>query len=347
MSMYKKIGLAPGTLIYTGEHSSVNIKSEWIQYYPGGIVEEQFDSYSKESIPVDPKKVNWLNLIGLHDHGLVTQLGSDFRIHPLALEDALNTSELPKAEEFDDHLFVSLKMLSVHEESFLEEHISFILGDHFLISLQEKQGDVFESVRNRLRVAHGKIRSRGNDYLLYALLDTIVDNYFLVLDNLTSKIDVLEQSIIEDNHTNTLSEINELKKEQIKLRKYIIPFDLAIQSITKYESKFVSDEISHFFEDLKNHLNQIVMHLSEQRDALKSLTDLHISLLSNQMNQIMKVLTIVAAIFIPLTFLAGIYGMNFEQMPELSQPWAYPTLLGIMAFVAVSLIFWMKRKKWL
>lgn len=345
--MIEKVGLAPGTLIYTGTHTTDSIKNEWIQYSTEGLVEKTFDEYSHSNFNIDPHKVNWVNLVGLHNHELIAKLGQDFNIHPLALEDALNTSELPKAEEFDDHLFVSIKMLRINGDSFEEEHVSMALGQHFIISLQEKSGDVFEGVRNRIRVQHGKIRSRGNDYLLYALLDTIVDNYFLVLDALTTKIDELEQRIIEENPRNILSEVNDLKKEQIRLRKYIIPFDLAIQNLTKFESNFVSDEISHFYEDLKNHLNQIVIHLSDQRDALKSLTDLHISLLSNEMNQIMKVLTIVAAIFIPLTFLAGIYGMNFEYMPELSFKWAYPTLIGIMLTTGLGLVAFFKHKNWL
>ncbi len=345
--MIEKVGLAPGTLIYTGNHTSENIRSEWIQYSTDGLVEQSFDKYERSNFDINHSKVNWLNLVGLHNHELVAKLGQDFNIHPLALEDAMNTSELPKAEEFDDHLFVAIKMLQIKDDTFEEEHVSMILGNHFIISLQEKPGDVFEGVRNRIRVQHGKIRSRGNDYLLYALLDTIVDNYFLVLDALTTKIDELEQLIIEENPRHILSVVNDLKKEQIRLRKFIIPFDLAIQNLTKFESNFVSEEISHFYEDLKNHLNQIVIHLSDQRDALKSLTDLHISLLSNDMNQIMKVLTIVAAIFIPLTFLAGIYGMNFEYMPELSIKWAYPTLIGVMLTTGLGLVAYFKHKNWL
>lgn len=347
--MKQKLGLAPGTLIYTGRHQTTTITTEFIRYNADEIDEATHDGYAKEHIILKEGSVNWINLHGLHNQEIMAQLGLDFNIHNLALEDALNTSELPKFEEFDDHLFFSLKMLGVYGEHKVPEpeHISLVLGKNYLITLQEKEGDVFEGVRNRIRLQHGRIRSRSNDYLLYALLDTIVDNYFLVLDEYQNKIDALEQRIFALEEPNALSRINAIKKELIVLRKYIQPLELAIQELMKFESRFISESISHFFHDLKSHLSQISIQLNEQREALKSLTDLHISLLSNEMNQIMKVLTIVASIFIPLTFLAGIYGMNFEYIPELSYRYGYFVLLGFMGVITLILILFMKRKKWL
>ncbi|MBO6794596.1 MAG: magnesium/cobalt transporter CorA [Balneolaceae bacterium] len=345
--MYKKAGLAPGTLLYTGEHTDNPVVVNAIQYNPESFIEEEITNADGVYSAIRGDKVNWFNVTGLHNTEIIAKIGSQFSINNLALEDALNTSELPKTEEFEHQLFITLKMIKTNGTKIETEHISLVLGDHYLLGLQEKPGDVFDGVRNRLRIAYGKFRSRGHDYLLYALLDAIVDNYFLVLDEFTGNIDQLEQSIFKDNDKNTLNEINELKKELIQLRKYMVPLDLAIQHITKHESEFISDEISHFFEDLKNHLNQIVTQLNDHRDALKTLTDLHISLLSNEMNQVMKVLTIVSAIFIPLTFLAGIYGMNFQHMPELQYPWAYPTLLGLMLITTLGLVAFFKHKKWL
>ena len=347
--MKQKLGLAPGTLIYTGRHKSSPITTDFISYNTDEIDETTHEGYKTDQISLKADSVNWINLHGLYNQEIMTQLGQDFNIHNLALEDALNTDELPKFEEFDDHLFFSLKMLAVFDDkpAPIPEHISLVLGKNYLITLQEKEGDVFEGVRNRIRLKHGKIRSRGNDYLLYALLDTIVDNYFLVLDAYQNKIDSLEQRIFAMEEPNALTTINGVKKELILLRKYILPLELAVQEMMKFESRFITESISHFFHDLKSHLNQITLQLNEQRESLKSLTDLHISLLSNEMNQIMKVLTIVASIFIPLTFLAGIYGMNFEYIPELKYRYGYFVLLGIMATITFVLIYLMKRKKWL
>lgn len=345
--MYKKAGFAPGTLLYTGDHTETPVEISAIQYNPESLVEEAIANHEGVYSAIRGDKVNWFTISGLHNAEVISSIGTQFSINNLALEDALNTSELPKTEEFEHQLFITLKMIRMQDYEIETEHLSLVLGDRYLLVLQEKPGDVFDGVRNRLRISYGKFRARGHDYLLYALLDAVVDNYFLVLDEFTTEIDQLEEKIFKNNSKDTLNDINWLKKELIQLRKYMVPLDLAIQHITKHESEFISDEISHFYEDLKNHLNQIVGQLNDHRDALKTLTDLHISLLSNEMNQVMKVLTIVAAIFIPLTFLAGIYGMNFQHMPELQYPWAYPTLLGVMLVTTIGLVAFFKHKKWL
>ena len=347
--MKEKLGLAPGTLIYTGKHNVHPVVSSRLCFNAEELMEERFDGYEKANFPIKKNAVNWFNIYGLHNQETMLQLQNDFGIVNLALEDALNISELPKFEEFDEHLFVTLKMFSLNDDQshVHPEHLSMILGKDYIITLQEKKGDVFEGVRNRIRNKHGKIRTRGNDYLLYALLDTIVDNYFLVIDDFQNKIDDLEQRILEMEEDNALTAINEMKKELVRLRKYIQPLELSIQNLMKFESDFVSESISHYFEDLKNHINHVSLLVNEQHQSLSSLTELHISLISNQMNQIMKVLTIVASIFIPLTFLAGIYGMNFEYIPELKYRYGYFVLLGIMALTTAILIILMKRKKWL
>ena len=347
--MKEKIGLPPGTLIYTGEYKNEPVSSNRLCYHSAEVIEERFDGYETGDLPIVEDAVNWFNIYGLNDQEVMRQLQADFNIVHLALEDALNTSELPKIEEFDEHLFVSLKMFAVkdHSAKLKPEHISIFLGKNFVLTLQEKKGDVFEGVRNRIRVKHGKIRSRGCDYLLFALLDTIVDNYFLVVDFYQNSIEELEDQILTMEEKHAFSQINELKKDLVKMRKYIQPLEHAILNLMRFESDFVSDSISHYFEDLRNHITHISVLVNEQQQALISLTELHISLLSHEMNQIMKVLTIVAAIFIPLTFLAGIYGMNFEYMPELSFKYAYPTLLSVMGVLAAFLLLWMKKRKWI
>lgn len=348
-TIHQKIGLAPGTLIYTGSFQNEPVSLEFIQYKDDTFSEQQLENYDPEKVKPNAGKVNWINLIGLHQEEMIARLGLDFNINNLALEDALNVHELPKSEEFEEQLFITLKMLYYDDAQrrVRHEHISLILGEDYVITLQEHAIDVFEGLRNRIRTPHGKIRTRGNDYLMYALLDSIVDHYFIVLSELGKKIEHLEETIIDELDKDVLNKINALKKELIGLKKFILPLELAIQQITKYESRLVSESISHFYEDLKNHLAQISHMMNEQRDTLTTLMDLHISLLSNEMNQIMKVLTIVAAIFIPLTFLAGIYGMNFEYMPELSYRWGYPVLLGVMGILTVLLIVYLKKKRWL
>lgn len=347
--MKEKLGMAPGTLIYTGAHTTEPVVTHVISYNTEFLYEEEHTGYSGEFIALRKDAVNWINVWGLHNQEVIAKLGSDFTIHNLALEDALNTSELPKSEEFEDHLLFTLKMFSLKNgvDHLLPEHVTLILGNNYLLSLQEKRGDVFEGVRNRIRSKNGKIRSRGNDYLLYALLDTIVDNYFLVVDAYQNQIDTFEQQILTMEEDHVLSRVNHIKRGLIRLRKYIHPLELAIQDVMKFESKFINESIFHFFVDLRNHLTHISLMLNEQRESLNSLTDLHISLISNETNKVMKVLTIIASIFIPLTFLAGIYGMNFKHMPELALPWAYPALLTLMGVLSLVMLFFFKHKKWL
>lgn len=220
--MYKKAGLAPGTLLYTGDHTDVPVSLEATQYNPQTLIEEPISSHEAVYSAIRGDMVNWFNVSGLHDSDIISSIGTQFSINNLALEDALNTSELPKTEEFEHQLFITLKMIRLQDDEIETEHMSLVLGDRYLLVLQEKPGDVFDGVRNRLRISYGKFRSRGHDYLLYALLDAVVDNYFLVLDEFTTEIDQLEEKIFKNNSKDTLNDINWLKKELIQLRKYMV-----------------------------------------------------------------------------------------------------------------------------
>lgn len=344
-----KIGLAPGTLVYTGEVKDTVINYDFIHFNEKEVIEEKAIDGDASSFKIKKDYANWLNITGLHDIEAIAKIGTQFKIHNLILEDILNVNQLPKADEIDDHLFVTLKMLSLDQEKkkVIREQISLLLAKDHLITFQEKEGDVFESVRHRIRKQHAKIRSRRNDYLLFALMDAVIDQYFLITSAFNDKVEHLEEEVLAQTKQDVVQSVLALKKELTQLKKFINPIEQVIFEITKEESEFVSDSISPYFSDLIDHIRQVKATLEDQRDVLSSLVDLHISLVSNEMNAIMKTLTIVAAIFIPLTFLAGVYGMNFENMPELSWKYSYPILLSTMFALGVGLWIYMKRKKWL
>ncbi len=344
-----KIGLAPGALVYTGHRSAKTlIQTDFIQF-DDHDAEIRRNTNGISDIEIQKGKTNWLNINGIHDVDLVTEIGQRFGIHNLILEDVLNPDQLPKSQELDDHLYVTLKMLSLNPETnkVSREHVSLLLGMEYLISFQEEAGDVFEGVRKRISMPGARIRSRRNDYLLYALMDAIVDHYFLVTEAFGLRVEELEEQILSQEQDHVISKVTAMKKELYKLKKFIYPLELVVLELMKSESPLISDNIEHFLMDLMDHVKQAKVQLEDQREMLTSLVDLHISLVSNEMNAIMKTLTIVAAIFIPLTFLAGIYGMNFEYMPELSWKWAYPTLISSMFVLGVGLWIYMKRMKWL
>ncbi|MEE4605904.1 MAG: magnesium/cobalt transporter CorA, partial [Desulfobacteraceae bacterium] len=254
-----------------------------------------------------------------------------------------------KVEDFDDYDYIVLKMLTYDEDQthITAEQVSFILGPHYLISFQETEGDVFNFVRERIRKAKGRIRKSGCDYLVYALIDAIVDHYFLVLEKLGEKIELLEEDLLGDTQTENLQSIHHLKREMIFFRKQVWPIREILSTLMKEEGSLIQETTQIFIRDLYDHTIQVMDTIESFRDVLSGLQDLYLSTLSNRMNEVMKVLTIMATIFIPLTFIAGIYGMNFEYMPELKWPWAYPVLWILLIAIFVFMIFWFKRKKWL
>lgn len=345
----KNIGVAPGTLVYTGKETDVRSKITLFQY--NQLSGDEIDVKSDDQLDdlVNEKTNNWINVVSLNQESVIENVGNSFTVNRLLLEDVLNVNQLPKFEDFGEHIFVTLKMIRRVDTSgtIEDEHISFILGNHFLLSFQEKEGDVFEPVRQRLKVQTGKIRSRGIDYLLYALLDAIIDNYLLVTKSLEEHIENLEIEVFENDSDQVPKKIIALRNELNALRKHIQPTTILTQQLLKTESRLISEENAFFLADLNDHSNRAATRINEQKEVLASYMDLHLSLQGQRMNEIMKVLTIVAAIFIPLTFLAGIYGMNFNNMPELQYPLGYPILLGIMFTIGIALLVYFKRKKWL
>ncbi|MBA3019283.1 MAG: magnesium/cobalt transporter CorA [Proteobacteria bacterium] len=345
----KKAGLAPGTLVHIGDHKTEKIKITLIDYDEVQLQEKELKKI-EESFPLKEKKsVTWINIDGIYQLDVIEKLGKHFGIHPLIQEDIVNTGQRPKAEDFDDYVYIVLKMLYQDKDKLQvkSEQISLIIGKNFLISFQEVEGDVFSSVRDRLRKGKGRIRKMGCDYLTYALMDAIVDNYFIILETIGEKIEALEEELLENPTPQTLQTIHAIKREMIFFRKQVWPIREIISGIIKFDSPLINESIDIYFKDIHDHTIQVIDTIESFRDLLSSMVDIYLSTISNKMNEVMKVLTIIATIFIPLTFVAGIYGMNFKYMPELEWQWGYPLAWLIFVAITISMICYFKRKSWL
>ena len=345
----RKAGTSPGTLIHIGEQKVDETQMTLIDYDEEHLQERVLDGI-EEAFPLkDLPTVTWINIDGLHQLDIIEKVGQHFNIHPLVLEDIVNTGQRPKTEEFEDLIFVVLKMLHYDEnsEKITSEQFSLVLGPNFLISFQEIQGDVFRTVRERIRKPKTRIRKAGCDYLAYALIDAIVDHYFVILEALGDKIEAIETQLLDDPTHDTMEIIHEMKREMIYLRKQIWPIREIINSLVKSESSLIQEQLHVYFRDVYDHTIQIIDTIESYRDILSGMLDIYLSTLSNKMNEVMKVLTIIATIFIPITFVAGIYGMNFKFMPELEWRWGYAMVWAIIVVVVGIMIGFFKKKQWL
>jgi magnesium transporter len=345
----QKVGLVPGTLVHVGERKIEKVRIRIIDYDETQLEEKEVEKV-EECFPFkDKPTITWINIDGLHDLEVIEKIGKQFGLHPLVLEDIVNTGQRPKLEDFENHVFVVLKMLYYDQEKgeLEAEQISLIFGQNFVISFQERVGDIFEPLRERIRKGKGRVRKAGSDYLAYALIDSIVDHYFVILEQLGEKIEDAEKELAVNPTLETLQTIRTFKKEMIFLRKSIWPLREVVNSLERGESSLVDESTLIYLRDVYDHTIQIIDTVESYRDMLSGMLDVYLSSISNKMNEVMKVLTIFAAIFIPLTFIAGIYGMNFGFMPELGWRWGYFGILLVMAIVAVALIVYFKRKRWL
>jgi magnesium transporter len=345
----KKAGLPPGTLVHVGERKMERVKITVIDYDEKHFEEREARTV-EECFPFkDKPTVTWINVDGIHDTSLIEKLGTYFGIHSLILEDILNTNQRPKIEDMGDYIYIVLKTLEggPGSSSELIEQNSFVVGPNFVLSFQEKEGDAFGPVRDRIRKGGNRIRKLGPDYLVYALIDAVVDSYFAVLERVGERIEDLEEELIADPSPKTLNGIHVLKNEMLFLRKAVWPLREVINSIERTESALVKKGTGIFFRDIYDHIIQVIDTVETYRDMLGGMFDTYLSSLSNRMNEVMKVLTIIATIFIPLTFLAGIYGMNFKFMPELGWRWGYAGVWVIIVAVALTMILFFKKKKWL
>jgi len=345
----RKVGLAPGTLVHVGEKKIEKARIRIIDYNETQLEEKEAKTV-EECFPFkDKPTITWINIDGVHDLEAVEKIGKHFDLHPLILEDIVNTQQRPKLEDFGNYIFVVLKMLYYDEEkNELEaEQVSLIFGSNFVISFQERVGHIFEPLRERIRKGKGRVRKSGADYLAYALIDSIVDNYFVILEQLGEVIEDTEQELATNPAQETLQSIRVFKKEIIFLRKSVWPLRELVNSLERGESSLINESTGIYLRDVFDHTIQIIDTVESYRDMLSGMLDVYLSSISNKMNEVMKVLTIFAAIFIPLTFIAGLYGMNFKFMPELEWYWGYFAALGFMAFVGISLVIYFRRKKWL
>jgi magnesium transporter len=344
-----KSGLPPGTLVHIGERSDREIRISVMDYSPAGCEEKEIKALRECFYYTDTSIVTWIDVEGLHEIEIVKQVGECQGLHPLVLEDILNTDQRPKLEDFGDYLYIVLKMLRTGENGeIVTEQVSLILGANFVISFQEgMEGDVFTPIRERLRNGKGRIRSMGADYLAYSLIDAIVDNYFVVLEGVGERIESLEEEVVMEPRPETVREIHRLKRDMIFLRKAVWPLREVIAALERRESKLITEPVVVFLRDVYDHTIQVIDTIEASRDMLAGMLDIYLSSISNRMNEIMKFLTIIGTIFIPLTFIAGVYGMNFQNMPELHWQWGYFCALGIMVTVALVMLVYFKRKRWL
>lgn len=345
----KKAGLPSETLIYTGERKDGKITIDVIDYDEASIVEMQ-QATVEACIPYkDKPTVTWINVDGVHNPAELEKLGDCFGLHRLVMEDIMNTDQRPKTEDYGEYLYLVLKMISDGRGAeIITEQVSIILGAGFVLSFQDGVvGDVFNVVRERLRSGKGRIRKMGADYLAYALLDTIVDNYFVILEKLAEKIESLESELIANPTQNTVQKIYQLKRELIFLHNAVWPLREVVSGLSKHESPLIAESITPYLRDVYDHVIQVIDSVDIYREMLSGMLDMYLSSVSNRLNQVMKVLTIIATIFMPLTFIAGVYGMNFKHMPELEWRYGYPTVLALMAFIPGIMLIYFKRKKWL
>lgn len=344
----EKSGRPPGSLIYIGEKRTQDVSINSFLYSESFLKEE-----ADLNLPLLDGENNlktWIDVDGIHNHEIIENLGRRYNIHSLTLEDIMNSEHRPKIEYHDDYIFIILKMLTYDDEKeeIDGEQVSLIFGKDYLISFQEKTGDVFGHVRKSLREKKNiRIKKANSDYLAYSLLDSIIDNYYNILEKTGEKIELLEEELLEGDDRDIMNEVHDLKKNMTYFRKSIWPLREVISNLLKNESSIISEQTVPFFRDLYDHIIQIIETIEISKDNLSSLVDLYLSNSSAKMNETMRVLTIIATIFIPLTFIAGVYGMNFEYMPELKWRLGYPLSIGIMFILGLLMLYYFKKKKWL
>jgi magnesium transporter len=345
----RKAGLPPGSLVHIGEKKTERTKITIMDYDEQTFQGKEAKTVEECFAFKETATVTWINIDGVHDSEVVGKLGSHFGVHPLILEDIMTTQQRPKMEDMGDYIFIVLRMLSLSEKKreVRSEQVSLILGSNFVISFQETEGDVFDSVRDRIRSGKGRLRKMGPDYLAYTLIDSIVDNYFLTLEKLGEKVEFIEEELVSDPGRKTLQEIHILKREMIYLRKSVWPLREVISGLERVESDLIKESTGIFLRDVYDHTIQVIDTVETYRDMLSGMLDMYLSSVSNRMNEVMKVLTIIATIFIPLTFIAGVYGMNFRYMPELGWRWGYFIVLGLMVVIGILMVLFFRRKKWM
>ena len=357
----RDLGLPPGTPVYVGGREPTKMRLSVIGYDPIG-------SWTKTAPSVDellryrnPGGVNWININGLKDGEAISRITAAYGIHPLTVEDILNTEHRPKIEEFEDYLFITLKAITWREAASPEsdspgggetsgteyEQISIIFTKDTVITFQEVPGDCFDPIRKRIEANLGRICKMGPDYLAYALVDSIVDSYFIVLEKLGTTLESYEMRAIDESGSAFMRELQSVKQEVVRIRRSVWPLRESVAAMLRLESELVSAELNPFLKDLHDNVVQAAETVENYRELIAGIVEVNLSAMSNRMNEVMKVLTIISTIFIPLTFIVGVYGMNFRFMPELESQLGYPVVLGSMGAIATGMVYFFKRKKWM
>ena len=343
----KKTGLSLGTLVHIGENRTETVKITLFNY-AGARCDEQVVTNPHDLQPPADESVTWINIGGVHKIDVLEAFGKQFGLHPLLLEDIANTDQRPKLDDYETYVFLVVKMLAVTDRGgIMVEQVSFVLGRNYVLSFQENGTDVFHPVRDRLRAGKGRLRHNGSDYLLYALVDAVVDQYFAVLELLGEKIELLQERVMADPKPDTLREIHALKRQLLFVRRAVWPLREVTNSLSRSDCPYLHEPTKVFFRDVYDHVVQIVDTIETFREMLSASLDIYLSSVSYRLNTVMRVLTVITTIFMPLSFIASIYGMNFEYMPELKWEWGYPFVLGIMGLVAGAMLLGFRRRKWL
>jgi magnesium transporter len=345
----RKNGMDPGSLVYVGEAKTAKPRITILDYDGEKFLEKEAASCEECFAFRDSASVTWINVDGVHDASIIETIGTHFGLHPLILEDILTTSQRPKMEDLGDMLYLVVRMLEYDgtKGEVDTDQLSLIVGRNFVISFQERAGDMFDPIRDRIRRNKGRIRKLGPDYLAYALLDAVVDQYFVVLEKLGERIETLEEELVDNPRKETMHELHGLKREMIYLRKSVWPLREVVAGLERAESGLIHESTNIFFRDVYDHTIQVIDNIETYRDMLSGMVETYLSSISNRMNEVMKVLTIISTIFIPLTFIVGVYGMNFKHMPELEWRWGYFLIWGIIIAVALAMAKFFRRKQWL
>jgi magnesium transporter len=347
MNKYQNIGAPPGTLYYNGQQSHERIKITLIEFSEQEFFEQEFYDLSDCLLHVKDNMTKWINVEGVHNLDMIEKIGKIYNIHPLTLEDIVHVDQRPKFEDYDHYILSILKMI-IYDNEVHSEQLSLVLMENTVISFQEPEGgDAFDIIRTRLRQAKGRVRKLGADYLFYALMDAVVDWYFNAIEKIGDKVEAIEEEIINEPKRESLIELYNLKRQVIYLRKQVWPLRDMLSNLLRSESHLITANTQLFLRDLQDHSTRIIDTVETYRDLLSGMMDIYLSNNANKMNEVMKVLTIMSSIFIPVTFIAGVYGMNFEFMPELKSPYGYAAIWGVMLCVMGGLVIYFKKKKWM
>lgn len=342
----KKSGLAPGTPILIGKTLTQEPTIEIIEYSETEFIRLKNADLTKIKKPHEKDRRIWVNVNGIEINTL-QKIGEIFNIHPLVIEDMVNTDQRPKCEEYDENIYTVLKMINISTEEVEFEQLSVVFGKNYVITVQEQEGDIYEPIRERIQLSKGEIRKSESDYLAYALIDSTVDHYFKFLEDLGEEIEELEEEIVGAPKMSTMRQVHALKLELIMLRRVIWPLREAIGALLRSENKLISKKTKIYLRDVYDHVIYTIDQIETYRDIVSGMLDIYLSSLSNKINEVMKVLTVITTIFMPLTFIAGIYGMNFENMPELKSEFGYPLVLVFMGVIGISMFLYFRNKKWI